>query len=1022
MTMTRRDMIRHAAFSAAALPGIAAPMRCLAQQATTDLPPTAQPFIHAIHQPFPGQPAIDIWGWTGTINYQRTLGHATPNDLIELASVSNRWGANMIEVMPFKIACGGYVMSWDEKDPIPKPDHGVYFYDDPNWSDDAYRNMFSQWHNLGMLAVLCVNSIGATWSELGPGWKRPTGNVEAETMERWARDFFNRFAYAENRGYFDVLDTERVSGMERQWMWTFNPSSTPLYTGGGDPQKEGFIYAMCCACRKRNQISGLDDRNGYEFKQKYPYFSYQADARTRKTLHSWGKFGGFTYPDWIVKQINDYCRPRKVEGNNLHTALWWFNDVDEMHAPIDEQYVHGASLDPLRSAIATRLFVTGQFNAHTAAMNPKGVGGLPERSHPRGTPMLHNNHLALYLPKWRQGGELVLDPRRLGEFHDRYDRQIRLTRRLLHVTCADATDEPDVLHAIESPGDDRNQSLDAALEHATYEEVAAERFHAPGGFDGPHGTHVHDHGRDTKDKFPGGMRFRGDAWPANIDLQFDAETGTHLLLLEVKGKASLEFLVNDERIAMEHIDVEAFGLLPLMFAVTDAGSQTLRMMCWDGELQFKRVAIAQLTDYAVGQAVFEPAGYLASWRELVLLPHPGGTIREERQFAVIDDGPWLELNIARTLTGEKPDAPILTHLGCDAYDTAIIDGVAYPQSTELQAVPDQLQLADSTGKAPLMHVALREKGRTTQILFRPNKSLTLKSTPAEMESLSVVMMLPHGLYEPQQIDGRISSIVDRRPVTFAGDDRLTVSNDLNLPLVQVLTLKGRGHGPFHVLEHAADDGGAWWMSRGVHSSFTGDESHLRVFMQPKRDVVVERQMFIEQCVRPGIGAQNIIAIGHDVAPDSCVVRVLEVTPYVAAPSVQFAVPITGVEVDGKPWHYFDHDTVYLPNERNEYGIRVFSDLPATPHVVSTQANITSTAWDNHTLTISAEHPPWYSPGVLKYVLGIHREGWTVDAATNGAEQIDQSVLRMHDEQRAKMAGFAVFSIRPGKTQLVFHSQ
>ena len=160
---------------------------------------------HSLKRAFSGQVALDLWGWSGTISYQRTKGHATPEYFVEkIARQSNHWGANMIECMPFKIACGGYVMGWDKNDTISEPQKGVYFYRDPHWTDDRFRGILSAIHEMDMLNFFCINSIGTTWG-LHEGWQKPDQKDEVDVMRRWCRDFFNPFLFGEEKAYFGTV-------------------------------------------------------------------------------------------------------------------------------------------------------------------------------------------------------------------------------------------------------------------------------------------------------------------------------------------------------------------------------------------------------------------------------------------------------------------------------------------------------------------------------------------------------------------------------------------------------------------------------------------------------------------------------------------------------------------------------------------------------------------------------------------------------------------------------------------------
>jgi len=108
----------------------------------------------------------------------------------------------------------------------------------------------------------------------------------------------------------------------------------------------------------------------------------------------------------------------------------------------------------------------------------------------------------------------------------------------------------------------------------------------------------------------------------------------------------------------------------------------------------------------------------------------------------------------------------------------------------------------------------------------------------------------------------------------------------------------------------------------------------------------------------------------------CVVKVFNVTPLIFAPRVQFAQKIASVKLDGKPWHYFDEDMVFLPNRPGTYRVEVAYGEPTVPHLTRTYGVLGSSHWDGKTLTMEFELPPWANrlyPG-LKLTGAVKTEG------------------------------------------------
>ncbi len=137
--------------------------------------------------------------------------------------------------------------------------------------------------------------------------------------------------------------------------------------------------------------------------------------------------------------------------------------------------------------------------------------------------------------------------------------------------------------------------------------------------------------------------------------------------------------------------------------------------------------------------------------------------------------------------------------------------------------------------------------------------------------------------------------------------------------------------------------------------------YLKVYLEAKGSATIQRYGFIRDIVKPGWGCQYTLAlrnIGKIKGGSRCAVNVLSTTPMLFAPRLHFKKQVRSVRLNGKPWHYFDGDIVFLPNRRGTYHIEVNEGTAETPHIVRTFAVVKGTRWDGKNLTIDTELPDW----------------------------------------------------------------
>jgi len=184
-------------------------------------------------------------------------------------------------------------------------------------------------------------------------------------------------------------------------------------------------------------------------------------------------------------------------------------------------------------------------------------------------------------------------------------------------------------------------------------------------------------------------------------------------------------------------------------------------------------------------------------------------------------------------------------------------------------------------------------------------------------------------------------------------------------------------GPYLVRENG------WWRVRGAQPIYDPDDEkkHLKTYLKwveaglpsgtvpmrvarrdlvkvvctGKRETLLCRWGYIEGLVRPGPGCAYTVEIA-DLGRRGCRVRVLNTTPYLFAPSVEFRRPFGRIRLNGKPWAFFEGRRVLLPQKRGTYRIEVAAGEPGIPHVARTAARVSRAAFEGGTLTFRAVLP------------------------------------------------------------------
>ncbi|MFH1007431.1 MAG: hypothetical protein V1800_08020 [Candidatus Latescibacterota bacterium] len=418
---------------------------------------------HSLLSAHPGRCFIDVWGWMNCLSYQRAIQKPPPpgEEYVEETRVAEwanyfvadlaylrrnvieesfRWGANGQECYLLD-NCEGithWPMAWPADDPIPGAD--TYNYMAPPYLQDeelrelarlAHRHD-SLFHWYGHIPERDAYSWHRNY--VGPG--RTTQEWLFNLQSKLSRDF--AYVLADREAALDGWAAEYMELMSQsesadeiaeltKRMWRYNPgaylsdnvvNTWSRYRSCATP---AFSHTLMSPSRDDGaplDLYGDTFRHGRFGKT---YFNLQGDCRPVSP----NIFGGWIDPDFIIKQCNDFFRQRALEPDDIHaTAVWWLGESRFTTPGVVRQYVYAASQDPIKVAAAYFLSTLGA-NGKLEEMGRRrpykhtGVASAFYRRRcdfPPDTAMIHNNHLALYVPADAQGGILVLDTEGLAHY------------------------------------------------------------------------------------------------------------------------------------------------------------------------------------------------------------------------------------------------------------------------------------------------------------------------------------------------------------------------------------------------------------------------------------------------------------------------------------------------------------------------------------------------------------------------------------------------------------------------------
>ena len=326
----------------------------------------------------PGQTLIGAWGWHGPVTYQRERrdGVGEGFDYFRQFIVDEpfRWGANLLEFYPPEMQ-KGFPMPWPPTDPMRRPVSYWGGFLNPVWPPDAQRAVVRYVHSKDWIVhvfyhpnlVRGPSPDGYTKDALqtaGGGLAILFAKDALQAAEHTWRDYSNPLAL----GWQSSLDGfgyemwfRDLEGSTIAALWKYNPGSYIHSTEILPSYTPNFSGTLQCAHGRAGwgNAAGFSDRWRHWFLPP-GFLSYQADCRMRKpstkVWDTWASYGGGSYPDWLLKQMNDFVRDRMEYGS----AVWWLGEPEETLPKPYRPYVYAASMDPIKAAYTWKLMSTGK--------------------------------------------------------------------------------------------------------------------------------------------------------------------------------------------------------------------------------------------------------------------------------------------------------------------------------------------------------------------------------------------------------------------------------------------------------------------------------------------------------------------------------------------------------------------------------------------------------------------------------------------------------------------------------------
>jgi Domain of unknown function (DUF4960) len=971
--------------------------------------PRQQP--HSLQRALPGLPYIGHFGWLGAVNYQRVRRNP-PVDLDyfqdKLIDETWRWGGNLLEFFPEDHGFLGYSMTWEKDNPIPRAQS--YLQKEPFWPQWDWPQM-RQVTNHAHQRDFLIHTF----------WHRRPARGFGETMdftELVGRELMNPLLYSWQQsqdgfgveGWFSDPEGETFNRI-----WPYNPGSyfhTTAVLPGRSPALSGSW--MCAMGRVRGSFTnGFGNR--WRYIQHPPLFlSYQADCRSRRPSRKesgWSSaYGGGSTPDWIMRQVNDFCRDRLY----MDSAIWWLGEPSGTMPAEFRPYVYAISANPMRVALTTTLHDIGEHGYRDQTVGVS-KGRIPERwsnkiPFPSNSSIIQNNYFRLSRMVGEDRGVLQYDPHRTAFFHDMERRHavVEVSANLL--SCPTPIIDP-----LQGKTDGIVLSLGVV-------DGSSSEFKDLGGYEM---TYTAGEGASN---FPAKLGYEiYPAWPQEVHLPMFLDAGCYSLeinTLPVDANAIVHVLLDGEKQGY-YFPTPGKTCYSVPFSIAQPGAHSLSFWVerahefprrskpsMQERIQretphtFDALRVRIISDISITHKRLLAVGHTALLEETVCFDSEA-KVKQVRRYSVNSDFPVLRIEIENSA---PTAADWQARLNLANYG-------------ELQPIPGQSmtwRLEAISKESPALGlftnggdiVSVKKSGDEVVVQFANEKESTAQ----------LALLVDDGLYRAADYDVLRSMIFATRPRLKVKEEQPVFHvNALTIPRVEVVEITNPPDGPYMVAE-TGGDGQVYWLVRGAQVE--GDTDYLSLYLQARGIAKVQPYGFIEGVVKPGWGCQYMLGIRDTLEPRRCEVKVVKTGPFVFAPRIEWKKPFDTVWVDGKPWRYFDGNVVFLPNRPGNYVVHVATTGNKAPTVSRTFLDVESAVWnaETQTLELDLRAPHWWKgplAGDKPYALSVLCDRPPVHLEGKG-EIIPWDKYRARPNELKKMkAQGATLRLWPGKARITF---
>ena len=400
----------------------------------------------------PGRVYLDAWGWEAGLYYQRDLPYGEDLDYFKRKVIdeSYKWGCNSLDVYiqapPPPIDRYATPMEWHPDDPIDVSSHQgsmeYKFLYDPKWNNANLMELTKYAHSRDMLFDWYLNDVPlngcAPWynvvKHLSEEEKARKQVLIYNLLEKIARDFMNPLAH----GWQGTLDGIKEEDIPWDYikadnlMWRYNPGAfiapTPPYLIFPEVVPPNMIAFYACGNQGRHDGNDPEgqffpvrrDHDSWHTDYSRIFVTYQGNSRTNRISSAiWGTYfaahSGGIFPDRILKQCNDYFRPRAKDPEDIHeTVIWWLGESENICPPEARRIVLAVSQDPIKCAISIS----------EGSITPGKVSSI------------QNNHMRVVSHLEKEGNRLLYDPEGLAHF-DANSRSFPLAENLVKTIYLD---------------------------------------------------------------------------------------------------------------------------------------------------------------------------------------------------------------------------------------------------------------------------------------------------------------------------------------------------------------------------------------------------------------------------------------------------------------------------------------------------------------------------------------------------------------------------------------------------------